>query len=262
MYTLILSPHLDDALLSNCHFLTSYNCCVIIATIFTKEINHKFTGDYGCYANLKERKIEDNNAISNLKQMNKNIKIITLYLNLPDHLFRSYNSNITNLIYEEFNNLNSKYLIDTVYCPLGIGDHPDHLLTYEMCKKIFDNDKIFYYLDYPYCNLKLNVFKRFNYLNLRNNIKLTFNDLIEYYYHPIYRSCPNFIRLFKIINCTFYYLFQGIYNSQITIKKVDYFKKLKIISNYKTQIIPIFGSLQNLKSNLLEFNQEFYLKIN
>ena len=59
MYSLILSPHLDDALYSMSSFLCNHYGDVIIATLFTREVDNDYQGHYALYADMKTRKKED-----------------------------------------------------------------------------------------------------------------------------------------------------------------------------------------------------------
>ena len=94
MTTLILSPHLDDALFSMSNFLVNTYCDILLVTLFTKEEKHNLTNDYAMYANIAKRKIEDKNAINKVKKLNPHIRIEIKYLDLPDQIFRNRNVNI------------------------------------------------------------------------------------------------------------------------------------------------------------------------
>jgi len=280
----IISPHLDDAIFSMSNFLLKYKGNVIICTIFTKEFTKiKFFDDYKYYADTQKRKQEDQKAIIELKKRNKNIRIKMIYLNLYDDLFRYYISNANINIHIELiqvlTKIKNKYNFQKIFCPLGIGNHPDHLLTYDYITKIFNFQNLYYYYDYPYCCLKLNVFNRLKYLNLSNyhDIDLELKDFINYYQHPIYKSTNIVIRILRMtkIFCTYYidkiYLLFNNYfqysnnmknKIEFRINKINNFqKKYQIIKHYYTQIIPIFGNSISLYNNLKINNQEYYIKI-
>ena len=267
MYELIISPHLDDALFSLSKYLISFKGNIIIATLFTKEVNNNFTGDYALYADTKKRKKEDHDAINEIYSYNNEINITVIHLNLPDELFRDSNTNkfINDNICKKFSELSYKYNIGNVLCPIGVGEHNDHLLTYNNSIKFFKKDKIFFYYDYPYCNLKINLIKRLNSIGIYNNYKLTLNDIYEYYYHPIYQSCPVILRILRIFVSLISYYFSYFFTKKINIllftNSIDFKVKYNIISKYDSQIKPIFGNDNNLINNLKKYQDEFYLKI-
>lgn len=267
---LILSPHLDDALFSMTNYLLHYNGFVIICTLFTKEFDKKsFNGDYKYYADTKTRKLEDNNAIQKLLKLNNNLKIKTIYLNLYDDLFRYYlkNINIEKEIIDSLRNINKYYNFGKIFCPLGIGNHPDHCLTYKCASKVFDSRLIYYFYDYPYCNLKVNIYQRLNQLKIKNNIKLSFNDYKKYYYHPIYQSTNCIIRLCRITNVFLQYLYHKLFNNDYLCDSIlhtsyyNYQKKFQVVKLYETQIVPIFGSFNILYNTLQTKYKEYYIKI-
>ena len=147
MYSLILSPHLDDALYSMSSFLCNHYGDVIIVTLFTREVENDYQGHYALYADMKTRKKEDVRAIKKIEEMNMHIRIKVIYLDLPDQIFRSKCSHIEEPIYDAFHNLHDTYEISAIYCPLGIGKHYDHILTHNICKEVFHANKTFFYYD-------------------------------------------------------------------------------------------------------------------
>ena len=263
MDILILSPHLDDAIFSLSSLLLNYKGNVVIATLFTQENKHNFKGDYALYADMKTRKLEDYNAFEKIMSYNQNIFIKRIYLNLPDELFRSNNLEINKLIQDKLLNIKNNYNFKAIYCPLAIGEHTDHILTYNNCIKIFKNSHILFYCDYPYCNLKLNTIKRLNSLQINHTLKLTYNDVKEYYCHPIYKSSPFFIRIVRIIINFLSIIFPlpKKYDSETYRFKTEPNLKHNIVSNYFTQIEPIFGSFYNLNDTLKKYSNEVYLNI-
>ena len=145
---------------------------------------------------------------------------------------------------------------------MAIGEHKDHLITYNECSKVFDKSKTYFYYDYPYCNLKLNTIKRLNYLQINHELSVSFNDIIEYYNHPIYMSTPRIVRIIRIIYNLFWCIFPSKNNNiEIYEEYVDCNIKNDIVSNYITQIKPIFGSFINLKNTLTKYCKEVYLNI-
>lgn len=265
MYTLILSPHLDDALYSMSSFLTSHCGNVIIATLFTKEVPNNYTGVFGFYANMPVRKIEDRDAINKVRDLNMQIDILVKYLDLPDQIFRDKNFPINDLIYEKMVELRNTYNINKVFCPLGIGEHYDHVLTYNNCNLVFRPEITYFYFDYPYCTLNLNVQKRLKSLALTQEECVDHTDLIDYFTDPIYSSRPWYIHIFYTLwnafiswfSCCTYKKNKYVTYSYIAVPETKY----KIISKYSSQINPIFSSSSNMMHVLQNNKKENYIKI-
>lgn len=266
MYTLILSPHLDDALYSMSSFLTNHYGSVIIATLFTKEVPNNYTGVFAHYANTPIRKMEDRDAVNKVRTLNMNIDILVKYLDLPDQIFRDKNSNINELIYQKMIELRDSYDITKIFCPLGIGEHIDHVLTYNNCKLVFDQNITYFYFDYPYCTLKLNIQKRLNVLGLIQGDCVDHLDLIDYFSDPIYSSRPWYSQLFYTLWNAFISWFNCFTcNDKNKYVTYSYYAvpehKYKIISKYTSQINPIFSSSSNMMHILHKNSKEIYIKI-
>ena len=263
---LILSPHLDDAIFSMSNFLLDYKGNATIITFFTEEHDFKhLSKDYKLYGDMVTRKEEDNSAIKLLTQLNKNINVNKIYLNLPDKLFRNFcYSNIYGKVLTNLLNATKNKLYDKIYCPLGIGEHPDHLLVYSACNKAFNINLVSYYCEFPYSNIKLNICKRLLSLGYKYDNKISFQDLYNYYNDPIYNSTPKIIRLTRISLIYSSYIlscckFRKIDISNIKSSSVE--KKYKLLSSYRTQIRPIFGNNDNLYKLVTNSNYEYYINI-
>ena len=266
MYSLILSPHLDDALYSMSSFLCNHYGDVIIATLFTREVENDYQGHYALYADMKTRKKEDVSAIKKIEEMNMHIRIKMIYLDLPDQIFRSKCSHIEEPIYDAFHNLHDTYEISAIYCPLGIGKHYDHILTHNICKEVFHANKTFFYYDYPYCTLNLNVQTRLNQLGLKQSDTIHCSDMYNHYICPIYSSTPIIFRIFNILWDSLTGCFQFCNDDDKTkFTTYSYYAmpedKYKIISRYSSQVKPIFKDTTNLKHILRTYNKECYIKI-
>ena len=260
---MILSPHFDDAVLSTSNILLNCKETIIYVTIFTKECDFShLSNDYICYGDLKTRKHEDKIMLEKLKQFNKEIKIEPIYLELPDDIFRKYvdYNVIFNKLCYLLKNLDKEYNFNNIYCPLAIGEHPDHLMTYNACQTLENTKKITYYLDYPYKNLKLNLISRFNKLSINHNETISFYDIVDYANHPMYKSCFFLIRYLKIAKN----IFDCWYNTNlktINIKKQkpNLLNKYHLINSYKSQIKPLFSYNNILLNELIKFPDELYL---
>jgi hypothetical protein len=246
MKTLIISPHLDDALFSLSALLQGH---IVIATVFTQEHLFKglkgLKGAYAAYADMKTRKKEDIAAFHFLTRKKKNVKIEYIHLDFPDKLFRKNDAIMLKPLREELRELYNQNF-DKIYCPLGVGGHPDHLLVFEMCQVVFGN-RAAYYCEYPYSGLKLNRVKRFNALGLKHDLRLKWQDYIDYYRHPIYASTLGIVRLYRMCHWPF-----GTRENTFQIIKyeTDVAFKGKLVSHYQTQIEPIFGSAEHLEKEL------------
>jgi hypothetical protein len=243
MKTLIISPHLDDALFSLSALLQGH---IVIATVFTQENPVKtFKGVYAAYADMQTRKKEDVAAFNFLTRKKKNVKVDYLHLDFPDKLFRKNDGIVLEPLREELRELYNQNF-DKIYCPLGVGGHPDHLLVFEMCHAVFGS-RAAYYCEYPYSGLKLNRVKRFNELGLKHDFRLKWQDFIDYYCHPIYASTPGIVRLYRMCHWPFG---KRENTFQMITYETDAVFKGKLVSHYQTQIAPIFGSTEHLEKEL------------
>lgn len=261
---MILSPHFDDAVLSTSNTLLNHSGIILLVTIFTKECDcSNLKGDYICYGDQEKRKKEDNNMIKTLNQLNKNISIITVYLDLPDDIFRNIfqNLKINQILKKKITDLTNKFNPKNILCPLGIGNHPDHILTYEVCSSIKSISKlIIFYCDYPYVNLKLNKISRLNSLKIIHKECINYKDINLFLTNSMYDSCPELIKYIKI--------FSHLQKCKNPINENNYiFKsfnpnlesKLKLILCYKSQIKPLFKNKNLLRQELDNFPEEIYL---
>lgn len=201
----ILSPHLDDAVLSCGSLLLDLKGKkdITIINVFTRAHNgpytlsaRKFLNDSGGYkdaANLfRERSKEDKNVLSKLK-------VKTINFNLQEALFRrKIPINLLGKAIPEFSHIYPTYrwhaiksispndlvilklknalksMVETnavVFAPHGIGGHVDHQITRRVCEDIFEN--IILYSDFPY-NIRTKnygqVMKGFQKFELKSNI--------------------------------------------------------------------------------------------
>lgn len=174
---LILSPHLDDAVLNCCdHILDWKNekMKIAVSTIFTRfkskssnNLIKKRLSESG-FSSLekleKQRKKEDRKAMEKLGvtwqhsdfvdcgfRIHENTPVYpsqkTLFSGiispLDSHLMVDLEENLA-----RFNKLNK------ILVPFGIGGNVDHVIVRKTAEKLFSPEKILYYIDYPYA-LKL-----------------------------------------------------------------------------------------------------------
>ena len=247
----ILSPHFDDAVFSLSHLLLNFTGTITLITVFTQECEFKhLKGDYAKYGNLKQRKYEDACAMEMIVKQNPNLKLIARYFDLPDAMFRLFWQSPVKTIKKKL----ATEEIMHIYCPLGIGNHPDHVACYKACSDLLPSYKITYYSEYPYNSLKLNILTLSSGINLR----LTWNDIFSYYNHSLYASCPRIVRIYRIITALFYYLIPYKQRKIATIleKAVNVTLKKKLMLCYSSQIEPIFGICYK---NELDIDSKEYL---
>lgn len=159
--TILISPHCDDI---------AFSIGGIIAIDFLKpplEIVTVFSKSM--YAPcLKENNLESVSKIRNLEE-NKYAEIIgaKIYsLQFPDSSLRGCQKHQLDAfkdfdelsdpifveVYNSLSNIMSEHPEADIICPLGIGNHIDHLLVFSICTRlcIENNRKITYYEDLPY----------------------------------------------------------------------------------------------------------------
>lgn len=174
--TLYLSPHLDDAALSNGGFIfqaTRAGRSVLVVTLmagdappvlsgFAQELHERWQLDVDAAA---QRRLEDHNACTILGAD-------VLHLAFPDCVYRTHPETGENMYRSRddiFGAINPVELDEEqglladmitrlkelpncgrVFIPLTIGNHVDHQLTRLAAEKVFDPSQRVYYEDYPY----------------------------------------------------------------------------------------------------------------
>ncbi len=169
---LILSPHLDDAVLSCGDLIYKYvkmGYIVDVLTIFSGSVNKKYLSDAAkqfhsnCFLDhnaMHYRKIED-------KKAHDFLGCNSLYLDEPECLYRGDKdgyiypdlNNIYHLEYtrekesikrlsDKLSDIVKKY--DIVYAPMGLGEHADHLMTNESIKLVNEKFKLYFYEEVAY----------------------------------------------------------------------------------------------------------------
>lgn len=177
----IVSPHFDDSVLSCFELLRKLNkkTKITIVNVFTKAGKPPYTVSAKKYLRtsgfsnaevlFKERNNEDISALSGfdvkivnlglvdaLYRQKKNKNIFASFLAEFGHMYPTYRFHIIKQIAKNDSSVsileqklvkykNSKTL---VLAPVGIGNHADHRIVRDVCKKLFDN--LILYSDFPY----------------------------------------------------------------------------------------------------------------
>ncbi|GAA0772404.1 hypothetical protein GCM10008908_18590 [Clostridium subterminale] len=160
MSKLIISPHLDDAALSvGGLLLNDIDKNNKVLTIF----NTAWTALDNIYDYNKITELNLREELEVMKGLNCKHK----FLNLPEALLRGYETwndsidmekdtciinKLTKIIADEVDGFSS------IYFPLAIGEHVDHLLLFNVAMKLINSEKnifnsveVFFYEDLPYC---------------------------------------------------------------------------------------------------------------
>jgi LmbE family N-acetylglucosaminyl deacetylase len=182
---LILSPHLDDAVLSCCDFALSFQARgfdIEVVTLFDSfsnkyhskshltnrlpEYSKRYLNESG-FSSVSEfakaRRNEDKKALSYLN-------FDASYAGYIDGGFRSQggiflypdkqslfsgkiapedvaiSDHLISLFKKKFAANQYRYVL----CPFGIGKHADHLITKLVAQKVFPPEKVLYYYEWPY----------------------------------------------------------------------------------------------------------------
>lgn len=169
---LVLEPHADDfALSALAYCIDRYN--VEVLNIFSKTTLKFFpwidkikltSEEYEkirlCESNLVIKTMLNQKFIS-LKEESVRITKKTL-----EYIEKRIISNVENI-------LKTNQLIDTILLPMGIGNHPDHMIVYSAIMNNYSKFKkynIVLYPEYPYARCKKSYSERFN--NISNKYKL------------------------------------------------------------------------------------------
>lgn len=182
---LVLEPHPDDFALSALGYtLNRYN--TIVCNIFSKTNINSFTWIKDIKINEKEyeslRLGESKLSIEKLlKQQFVSLKEESTRITKNDN--RSIEEKILNFTK---NVLNEKLNIDTILVPMGIGNHPDHLIVHNTIMNNYNilnkKTKIILYPEFPYARCKKDYINRLEELNSKYKLKkitIDVEDMIE-----------------------------------------------------------------------------------
>lgn len=164
---LVLEPHPDDYALSALAYTINFEN-VQVLNIFTKTKLEYFPWITQIKLNQEEYeklRIEESKfAIENILKQN----FITLQeksLRITNKKEEKVKELIINAIVEL---LNKNPDINTILVPMGVGEHPDHIMIYNTVMEnynLLNKYKIILYPEYPYIRSKKNFYKRLDYVN-------------------------------------------------------------------------------------------------
>ena len=232
---IIISPHYDDGLLSCSSILKDND---ILVTIFTKHdvnIYNKASNELKKYLNYPLREKENK-----LAGKFRNLKIINL--GYKEDYFRKCDNILKCKLKKDIIKIMNKYNVDTIYIPLGIGYHNDHILVFDILKDIKVKNKYFYY-DYPYCSFNLATKTRLSDFGIIDGISK--EDIIQFKTNTMYPSIVKYIRMIiYLLRYSFNRCYYNLFN-----KKYNYLKiKNKINRENKITSISLYKSSQSFKS--------------
>ena len=253
---LLISPHYDDGIFSLNHILNNYKD-IMLVTVFTKHNKEKFnnaSNDMKNYLNYPLRKKE------NIKV--ENYYNISLYdLDYSEECFRKNNNYIKSKLYTDITKLIHVNNVDTIYIPLGIGYHNDHILVFDILKNIKVKNKYFYF-DYPYCSFNLATKTRLSDFGIIEDI--TTYDIMQFKSNTMYSSLVKYIRMIVYLlrynfNRCYYNLINRKYNYLKIKYNVNRVDKITSMSFYESQISPIFGCKNNMIKHVIEYSNEYMI---
>lgn len=215
-----VSPHLDDAAFSagGLIYYLSDKVDIIVINVFTNSGDGKNTLSAKAYLEqcqvgdpkrlFDHRIAEDYRALTKIDVRIHNLdytdalwreikhpgvirKLIGKFIPELNRLYPTYRFNVISgkfakedekFIYEIGNKIKSIIKDENVkiFCPIGFGNHVDHILVRDICHEFFD-DRLVYWSDIPYClqSSKINNFIKNNHLkkyifeiNAENKIKI------------------------------------------------------------------------------------------
>ncbi len=183
--TIILSPHLDDGVLSLGGLMSKRENQILLATFFTKNPNKiihtkwdKISGFSDSNTAMQQRLIENKNALSNINTVIKNY-------DYPDFQYRKEDTGIETNIEKDIENLINTYQNKEVfiYGPATFGSkitHPDHQILHNAFMNVLKNNTkinvhFFIYEDFPY----VYEFNSFGLGNLKTYLEKTENIKFE-----------------------------------------------------------------------------------
>lgn len=188
----LLSPHLDDAILSCFNCLTQNPKTTLLISFFTQAQDNSLSSDAFNFI----KKSGYNSAIELFEKRKKNdqkickkLKLNYLYFNFTDAGFRTekenflYHNNasifsgkqkradlpINKQLKQSFSFLKNKITSKNakIYAPLGVGQHIDHMLIHQLARKTFKQN-LFFWEDIPYRNNQRQLIKRLKDLKIKS----------------------------------------------------------------------------------------------
>lgn len=169
---LVLEPHSDDfALSALAYCIDKYS--VEVLNVFSKTTLKYFPW-------IDKIKLTSN-EYENLRLCESNLVIEKIlnqkFISLREESVRITNKKLEDIEKQIINSieklLKTNQSIDTILVPMGIGNHPDHIIVYNAIMNNyskFNNYKIILYPEYPYARCKKSYIERFN--KISNTYKL------------------------------------------------------------------------------------------
>ena len=178
--TLVLEPHPDDFVLSALgYILNKYNA--IIGNIFSKTDINSFTWINSIQINENEyEKLRIKESILSIEEL-LHQQFISLYEKSSRISKKNYQC-MEKQILKFIQKILQENDIDTILVPMGIGNHPDHLIVYNTImnnKDMVKNKKIILYPEYPYARCKKSYIDRLNMLEDKYKLNKIIIDVGE-----------------------------------------------------------------------------------
>ena len=132
-----ISPHLDDVALSCCNKINQFKrqgFKVIVITVFT---GHLEGTPINIFTDMDTRIAEDKKAMEILD-------VTYFHLGFLDSIYQKKNSIME--IRSAIEEILEKYNCESVYLPLAIGNHPDHLIVHQIGITLNYNKNCFFML--------------------------------------------------------------------------------------------------------------------
>ena len=179
-----ISPHYDDAVLSAGAVMTylAKTNDIYVINIFTEAGKHPYTLSAKAYLNqcgyenaedlYKDRKTEDREVLGKIVKESVDLGFTDAlwrkkthtnsfgrFLTEFDHIYPTYKFHIQKgkLHKEDQETVHAiskrlREIVDTknsiIFCPMGIGNHVDHVMVHTICNDIFENT--IFWSDFPY----------------------------------------------------------------------------------------------------------------
>lgn len=175
MQDIYLSPHYDDTAFSLSSFIKPNNLLIDVFTISNYIENQNYNSKNISVSNIRENEEKSFTSFNNLNFIKLDFhdrgmqgNPFSFYYNVPS------NDNLEKMLMYKIKSLakiNKKF---TIYCPLGVGKHYNHLQIFNIIQKNYEellkNFEIKFYAESPYLSYKNNLENR------KRNLKQWFSE--------------------------------------------------------------------------------------
>ncbi len=175
---LVIEPHSDDFALSALGYtLKDYN--TIVLNIFSKTNPEYFTWKDSISISDSEYekiRLQESSFVVEKLLGQKFISMMEKSTRITDESISNIKERIKNEIKLQLKN----NLIDTIMIPMGIGEHPDHILVYDSVIEMLEElkeYKVILYPEYPYSRCRKSYNERLNYILKSFNIISEVRDI-------------------------------------------------------------------------------------